>query len=64
LSLNEIEKLVMSRESALAELQARYADPAVYRSNEALAGLQQEISLLNEELLVLNAAWENRVANQ
>ncbi len=60
-SLERIEETIIEREGQLANLELRFADPAVYRDAERARGLQAEVQKLRSELAELNAAWETRV---
>lgn len=64
LSIDELEAMVMDRETKLAGLQEKYGDPAVCRDPERLAELEEEIEEVTAELSAIDAAWQQRVDAQ
>lgn len=61
LGLEEIEALIMQRETQLAELNERFGDQEIYKDPARLADLRGRIEVLNSELEQLNTAWEEQV---
>jgi ATP-binding cassette subfamily F protein 3 len=64
LSIDELEAMVIERETELATLHERFADPAVCRDPDALAELREEVELLEADLAEVDAAWQERVESQ
>jgi ATP-binding cassette subfamily F protein 3 len=63
LSVEQLESLVIDREERLAVLNARFADPAIFRDPEALGQLKAEIDAARVELAEIDAAWHERAAD-
>jgi ATP-binding cassette subfamily F protein 3 len=63
MSINTLESMVIEREERLNEMNARFADPAVYRNAEAMADLREQVDALKEELREVERAWSERVEN-
>ncbi|MEK6799555.1 MAG: ABC-F family ATP-binding cassette domain-containing protein, partial [Planctomycetota bacterium] len=61
LTVEKIEAIIIEKETKLAELQARFGDPAVCRDPEALEELQEEIDAVAAELTEADAAWRERI---
>jgi hypothetical protein len=61
LSLEELEALIVQRETRIATLEAEFADPVTYRDGAAVARLQQEFDTLKQELAQAEAEWERRI---
>ena len=57
-SLEELEEAITDRENKLAEAEAQFANPEVYRNPERARGLRAETDTLRSELDALNTAWE------
>ncbi len=60
LSTEELEALVIERESQLAALHERFGDPTVCKDAEQLAELQEESEAVAAELAEIDAAWQER----
>ena len=60
-SLQQLEEAIIEREQRLAEVEGRFADPAVYRDADRARALRAQANQLRTELADLNAAWESRV---
>jgi ATP-binding cassette subfamily F protein 3 len=60
-SLEQLEEAIIEREQRLAEVEGRFADPAVYRDADRARALRAQANQLRTELADLNAAWESRV---
>jgi len=63
LSVEQLESLVIDREERLAGLNARFADPAIFRDPGALGQLKAEIDAARVELAEIDAAWHERAAD-
>jgi ATP-binding cassette subfamily F protein 3 len=61
LSVEDIEDLIIERESKLEELHGRFGDPSVYKDPSRLGELREAADRLKAELTELNAAWEDRI---
>lgn len=64
MSVEEIELLVIDRETELSALQERFGDPQVYKDPELLEDLQARAEELERELAEVDAAWQARVDSQ
>lgn len=60
MSIEQIEELLMEKESDLAALSERFGDPAVCRDHEAAADLQFQVDELRDEITAIDAAWQER----
>lgn len=60
LSVTELEGRIAKSESVLADLQARFADPALARDGQKMRSLQQEIARATESLRALEAEYYAR----
>ena len=63
-TLDELETLIMEREEQLAELNARFAEPNVYKNPQALATLRDEFDALKRELSEAEQVWNERAAGE
>jgi len=61
LGMEEIEELILAKETELTELNERFGDSAVYQDLDALAELREKVDEVQQELEALNTAWEARV---
>jgi ATP-binding cassette subfamily F protein 3 len=59
-SIEELEALVIERETQLAALHGRFGDPVVCRDPDLLAELSEEADALSAELAEIDAAWQDR----
>jgi ATP-binding cassette, subfamily F, member 3 len=59
-SVGRLEQEIMDREEKLANTEAMFADPAVYRDAERARSVRTEVESLRAELQALNAEWELR----
>jgi len=64
MSIEELEALVIERETELGVLQAKFGDAALCRDPEALAELQEETEEAERLLAEVDAAWQERVEKQ
>jgi len=64
LSIDELEAIVIERETELAMLHERFADPMTYKGPDALAQLREQVDALEAELAEVDAAWQERVESQ
>ncbi len=64
LSTERLETMIMEQEEALAALQERFGDPAVYQNPETLAKLRSDADATATELAQVEAAWHERVDAQ
>ncbi len=64
LSVDEIELIVIDKEAELAALQERFADPAVLRDPIAREDLEDKIAEVEEELAIVDAAWQERADSE
>lgn len=64
LSIEELEAMVIERETALAALHERFGVPAVYKEPTALEELKKQIKLVEDELAAIDAAWQERADYQ
>ncbi|MFQ5590334.1 MAG: ribosomal protection-like ABC-F family protein [Phycisphaerae bacterium] len=64
LSIDELEAMVIERETELALLHEKFADRAVYRDPGSLAALKEEVASLEAELAEIDAAWQERAESQ
>jgi len=64
MSVEQLEILVIERETELATLQARFGDPTVYQDPEMLAELREEMSAVEEALAEVDRAWQERADTQ
>lgn len=62
-SIEEIEQMIMERETTLGALHARFGAAEIYKNPDALAELEEETEALAAELEQLNQAWEERVGS-
>ena len=62
LSIEQIEEMLIERETRLATLNERFGEPRVMKNPEALQDLQDEVGELSEQIAELNKAWEERAA--
>ena len=60
MSIEQIEELLMEKESDLAALSERFGDPAVCRDRAAAADLQFQVDELRDEITAIDAAWQER----
>jgi ATP-binding cassette subfamily F protein 3 len=63
-SVGRLEEEIIDREEKLAQSEAMFADPAVYRDAERARGLRAEVESLRGELEALNAEWERRAEEE
>ncbi len=62
LSIDELETLLIERETQLAVLHDRFGEPSVCKNPEVLAELQEEAEGVSAELAEIDAAWQARAA--
>ncbi len=60
LSIDQLEELVVHRETKLAMLNERFGDPTVYKDPAVLEELQEQTEALERELAEVDAAWQER----
>lgn len=60
LSVEQLEEMLIDRETKLSGLHERFGDPAVCRDPDLLAELQDEANILAEEIAAVDAAWQER----
>ena len=60
LSIDQLEELVVQRETKLAMLHERFGDPTVYKDPAVLEELQEQTEALERELAEVDAAWQER----
>jgi len=63
-SLAQIEQAIIQREQQLAETEASFADPAIYRDPERAKALRAQSQQWRAELAELNKAWETRIEQE
>lgn len=59
--IEEIEALLIDRETALARLHERFGRPELYQDPDALAELREEADAAAAELAEIEAVWEDRL---
>ncbi len=64
LTIDELEALVIERETELAVLHEKFADPNVCKDRDALAALQEDVESLEADLSEVDAVWQKRVESQ
>ncbi|MFH1748769.1 MAG: ABC-F family ATP-binding cassette domain-containing protein [Planctomycetota bacterium] len=64
LKLNELEELIMERETKLMELHERFGEPEVYQNPALLAELRAEFEELEAELAEAEQEWSMRAARE
>ncbi len=64
LSADELELIVIGKESELAVLQERFGDPAILKDPDAMAELQEELEYAETALAEVDTAWQQRAADQ
>ncbi len=64
MSIEQIEELLMDRETRLAALHEQFGDPAVVRDPQRLEELEEAVEAMAAELSELDAAWQERVDAQ
>ncbi|MCH7592715.1 MAG: ABC-F family ATP-binding cassette domain-containing protein, partial [Planctomycetes bacterium] len=64
LSVEELEEIVMKRETELAELHERFGEPAVYLDPDLLIELREQAEQVERDLAAADAAWQQRVDSQ
>jgi len=60
LSVQQLEEMLIDRETRLSALNERFGEPAVCRDPELLAELQEEADSLTVEIADIDAAWQER----
>ncbi len=60
LSLEELEEVIIEKETRLAAIEERFADEELYRDEHSARELRQKYDELQAELAALNAAWHSR----
>ncbi len=60
LSVEQLEKMVMEKEVAIAQLNERFGDAEVHKNPDLLAEIQEELAALEAELTVIDQAWQER----
>jgi len=60
LSVEELEEMVIERETTLAELHEKFGSPEVYKDPSLLEELKEQITEVEEELNEIDAAWQER----
>jgi len=63
-SLAQIEQAIIGREEELADAEARFADPELYRDPELARALRAKCEQWRAELADLNTAWESRIEQE
>jgi ATP-binding cassette subfamily F protein 3 len=63
MSIDELETLIIERETRLDELNARFADPHVYRDPDATRHLREQVAAVQAELEEMHAQWDDRADN-
>jgi len=61
-SIDDLEEAIIDREQKLAEMEAQFAAPEVYKDADRSRSLQSQAQALRTELDQLNAAWEGLAA--
>ena len=61
MSIQDLEELVMERETKLAAMHERFGDAAVYQDPDELAALREREDELSRKLAEVDAAWQQRV---
>ena len=59
-SMDQIEQMIMDLEQEIAEMKERFGDPALYRTPQRLAQLEQDLAAKTTELDLLYRAYEFR----
>jgi ATP-binding cassette, subfamily F, member 3 len=62
LSIEELESMVIDYETELSIAQERFGDPTVCRDPDALAELQEQVEEIERKLAEVDAAWQERAA--
>ncbi len=57
---DQLEAMVMEKEVAIAQLNARFGDADVHKNPDMLGELQEELTALEAEFSVLDQAWQER----
>lgn len=60
LSVEQLEEMLIERETRMSMLHERFGDPAVCRDPELLAELQEQANELADEIAAVDAAWHER----
>jgi hypothetical protein len=60
MSVEEIESLMIERETELATLQDRFGDGEIYKDPTLLAELRDQVDELEVEIAAIDAAWQQR----
>jgi ATP-binding cassette subfamily F protein 3 len=60
MSVEEIESLMIERETELATLQDRFGDAEIYKDPALLAELRDQVDELEVEIASIDAAWQQR----
>jgi hypothetical protein len=58
--VEEIESLMIERETELATLQDRFGDAEIYKDPALLAELRDQVDELEVEIASIDAAWQQR----
>lgn len=61
LGVDQLEVMLIDRETKMSQLHERFGDPAVCRDPELLAELQEEAEALAAEIAAIDEAWQERV---
>jgi len=60
LAVEQLEAMVVERETALAALTAKFGDPAVCKDPDALSELRDEVEIAERALTEVDRAWQQR----
>ena len=63
-SIEQLEEVVIARENELAELNARFAEPDLYKDKDSLRRLREQIDTVKRELQIAEDAWAERLEYQ
>ncbi|MCH7491393.1 MAG: ABC-F family ATP-binding cassette domain-containing protein [Gemmatimonadetes bacterium] len=63
LSIEELELLIIEKEDQRTDLNARFADPALYQDAQAVTQLRQRIETVTQDLTAIEQAWNERAEN-
>ena len=64
MSVDQLEALVIEKETELATLHAKFGDSSVYQDPDALAELREEMAAAETALAEVDRAWHDRVETQ
>jgi hypothetical protein len=60
LSVQQLEEMLIERETRMSALHERFGDPAVCKNPELLAELQDDANALAAEIAAIDEAWQAR----